>query len=727
MKESTVPASETVNEAASPAVTAFPGKPIPLGATVTKRGINFAVFSRHAAGVTLCLFPDGTQGREIRINLNPERNRTGDIWHVEVADIPVEWAYGWRASGPYDPESGHRYNWNKLLLDPYARGLTGKFVWDSPALLGYKIEEGDLSFSREDSSPVVPKCTVIENSFDWEGDRPLRIPLKDSIIYEVHVRGFTRDPSSGVKNPGTFDGFREKIPYLKDLGITAVELLPIFEFDEHENVRENPITGEKLVNYWGYSSIAFFAPKAGYAASKEPGGAVRELKQLVKELHRAGIEVILDVVYNHTAEGDHLGPTFCFRGLDNSIYYMLDDKKRFYRNYSGCGNTMNCNHPLVRDFVLDSLRYWAIEMHVDGFRFDLASILGRDQDGSVLSNPPLLERIAHDPVLAHCKIIAEAWDAAGLYQVGSFPAAGRWAEWNGRFRDDVRRFVRGDSGMASAIATRVAGSSDLYQHDGRSPYHSINLVTAHDGFTLADLVSYNRKHNEANGEENRDGQDENYSWNCGAEGETRDPLVLKLRMRQMKNFWTVLMVSQGVPMILGGDEFGRTQKGNNNAYCQDNEISWLDWTLLEKNAELFRFARQAIHFRRRHPALRRHSFLVGRSDGTDAVRDISWHGKRAGEPDWSPESRLLAFLLGGAPNLTLADEDDDDIYVVFNMGHEAEICELPPPRPGRRWFRAIDTSLPPPNDIAEPGGEEPLSDQAKYCVHSRTSVVLLGR
>ncbi len=702
----------------------LPGRPIPLGPTVTARGINFAVFSRNATGVTLCLFPPG--GEEIRIPLSPQVHRTGDIWHVHALAVPLQWGYGWRVDGPYDPRTGHRYNWNKLLLDPYARAVKGAFVWDSPALLAYIMDDGDLSFSHEDSAHATATGVVVDNSFNWEEDRHPRTPLKDSIIYETHVRGFTRHDSSGVSHPGSFKGMQEKIPYLKDLGITAVELLPIFEFNEKENTRVNPDTGERLVNFWGYSSISFFAPKASYASSAQPDAALREFRELVRDLHRAGIEVILDVVYNHTAEGDSLGPTISFRGFDNSIYYMLAEDKRLYRNYSGCGNTMNCNHPLVRDFVLDSLRYWVVEMHVDGFRFDLASILGRAQDGSVLSNPPLLECIAHDPVLADCKIIAEAWDAAGLYQVGSFPAAGRWAEWNGRFRDDVRRFVRGDPGMVPSMATRLAGSSDLYEHDGRSPYHSINLITAHDGFTLMDLVAYNAKHNEANGEENRDGLNENFSWNCGAEGETEDPIVLTLRQRLLKNFWTVLMVSQGVPMILGGDEVGRTQRGNNNAYCQDNEISWFDWRLLEKHSELFRFAREAIHFRRRHPALRRHSFLVGRSDGTSAISDITWHGKRVGEPDWSHESRLLAFMLGGDPNLTLADEDDDDLYVILNMGQQEITCQLPSPREGRRWHRAIDTSMISPRDIAEPGTEVILADQKRYRAHGRSCIVLLG-
>ena len=705
-----------------------PGSPLPLGPSFTAAGVNFAAFSRTAAGMTLCLFPPEPEAKEIRIHLTPHVHRTGDIWHIHVDDLPRDWTYGWRVDGPYDPVGrGHRCNWHKLLIDPYAKALVGRFVWDSPAFLGYRMDEGDASFSTEDSAPYVPKCALVEDAFDWEGDRPLRIPLKESIIYEVHVKGFTRHPSSGVLAPGTFRGFQEKIPYLKDLGVTAVELLPIFEFDPNENVKINPATGRKLVNYWGYSSVSFFAPKAAYAASAQPDGAAREFKELVKALHRAGIEVILDVVYNHTAEGDHMGPTFCFRGFDNAIYYMLDDNRRYYRNYSGCGNTFNCNHPLVRDFVLDSLRFWVVEMHVDGFRFDLASILGRAQDGSVLSNPPLLERIAHDPILADCKIIPEAWDAAGLYQVGPFPAARRWAEWNARYRDDVRRFVRGDDGLAPAIATRIGGSSDLYQHDGRSPYHSINFVTSHDGFTLWDLAAYNQKHNEDNGEGNRDGMNDNFSWNCGAEGETEDPLVVTLRQRQVKNFWTVLMTSQGVPMVLGGDEFGRSQRGNNNAYCQDNETSWFDWSFLERRSEIYRFAREAIRFRRRHPALMRHSFLVGRADGTSAEGDITWHGLRVGEPDWSPGSRLLAFMLLGAPHLTLAEEEDDDIYVCFNMSVEAATCELPTPRPGRAWRRAIDTSLPSPDDIAPQGAEQLLTTQDRYRVHARSSVVLVAR
>ncbi len=709
-------------------LTTHAGSPLPLGPSITAQGVNFAVFSRTAAGMTLCLFPPDLDAKEIRIHLTPHVHRTGDIWHIHVNALPRDWTYGWRVDGPYDPEQrGHRCNWNKLLIDPYARALVGRFVWDSPALLGYRLGETDISFSTEDSAPYVPKCAVVDDPFDWEGDRPLRIPLKDSIIYEVHAKGFTRHPSSNVLAPGTFSGFKEKIPYLRELGVTAVELLPIYEFDEHENVKVDPQTGRKLTNYWGYSSVSFFAPKATYAAGRQPDSAMREFKELVKALHRAGLEVILDVVYNHTAEGDQLGPTFCFRGLDNTVYYMLDGDKRYYRNYSGCGNTFNCNHPLVREFVLDSLRYWVVDMHVDGFRFDLASILGRAQDGGVLSNPPLLERIAHDPVLADCKIIAEAWDAAGLYQVGSFPSARRWAEWNARYRDDVRRFVRGDPGLVAAIATRVGGSSDLYQHDGRSPYHSINFVTSHDGFTMADLVSYNQKHNEANGEDNRDGMNDNAGWNCGAEGETSDPLVRTLRQRQIKNFWTVLMTSQGVPMILGGDEFGRTQRGNNNAYCQDNDISWFDWTLLEKNRDIFRFAREAIHFRRNHPALMRHSFLVGRADGSSAEGDISWHGMRIGVPDWSAESRLLAFVLSGAPHLTLAEEEDDDIYVCFNMDVEARTCELPSPRAGRAWHRAIDTSLPSPEDIAPQGREPLLTSQDRYRVHARSSIVLVAR
>ncbi|RMD52954.1 MAG: glycogen debranching enzyme GlgX, partial [Nitrospirae bacterium] len=497
--------------------------------------------------------------------------------------------------GPYDPRgAGHRFNRDIVLVDPYTQALTDSHKWGD--------NENELIHSEVENYLKRASCVVVDD-FDWQGDKPLNIPLQNSIIYELHVRGYTVHTSSGVKHPGTFKGLIEKIPYLKSLGITAVELMPIAEFNENDNYFRNPFTGEKLKNFWGYSTIAFFAPKASYASAKKDGAQIREFKELVREFHKAGIEVILDVVFNHTAEGGEKGPVFSFKGLDNSIYYILSPEDKEYMNFSGCGNTINCNHPIVRNFIIDCLRYWVIEMHVDGFRFDLASILGRDRNGNILSNPPIIERIAEDPILSKTKLIAEAWDAAGLYQVGSFYGS-RWAEWNGKFRDDVRKFISGYPGTLSALATRFAGSADLYRDSGRRPYHSINFVTSHDGFTLYDLVSYNKKHNYANGEDNRDGMDENFSWNCGVEGETEDLNIMNLRWRQIKNYATILLLSQGVPMILAGDEFGRTQKGNNNAYCQDNEISWVNWELAEKNNHLLRFFKYLIILRRLHPVFR---------------------------------------------------------------------------------------------------------------------------
>ncbi|MBN1422035.1 MAG: glycogen debranching protein GlgX [Planctomycetes bacterium] len=727
-------------------ITVDAGRPLPLGATVSPDGINFSIFSRHATAMTLVLFRDLAGWEEERagrglgegegdpqpppaaeIHLDPEVHRTGDIWHIFVRRLESRFDYGWRADGPFQPRPyGLRFNRNKLLLDPYARALEGTFDWDSLDLLGY--EPGplpdDMTFNASDSAPRMARCVILDDRADWDSDRPLAVPLKDSIIYELHVRGFTRHPSSGVRAPGTFRGAIEKIPYLKALGITAVELMPICEFNQNENVCRDPATGERLRNYWGYSTIAFFAPKASYADDRSRAGAVREFRELVKALHRAGIEVILDVVFNHTAEGDQFGPTLSFRGLDNPIYYMLAEDRRFYRNFSGCGNTINCNHPFVREFVLDCLRYWVIDMHVDGFRFDLASILGRAQDGSVLANPPLIERIAEDPILSKTKIIAEAWDAAGLFQVGSFPGT-RWAEWNAHFRDDVRRFVRGDAGMVPAIATRIAGSSDLYEHGGRQPYHSINFITSHDGFPLADLVSYNRKHNERNGEGNRDGYDANWSWNCGVEGPTQDPSIIALRRKQAKNHFAILMLSQGVPMILMGDEALRTQGGNNNAYCQDNETSWFDWRACDQNADFLRFARLAIAFRRAHPILRRERFFSAPADGHPA--EITWHGLGVGEPDWSPESRWIAFHLAGKASADPEAEEDTDLYVILNAHWEDRAFALPPPPAGLRWHRVADTSLPSPQDFLEPGSEEPLTEEDTYHAAPRSTVILLAK
>jgi isoamylase len=706
-----------------------PGKPLPLGATILEGGVQFAIFSRHAASVVLQLF-NKSQDKDpsFEINLDPKEHKTGDIWHVFVEGIGAGQLYGYRADGPYQPRKGMRFNNNKFLLDPCALAVTGNFNWDLSDARGFDINapDVDLSFSTVDSAKGAPKCIVVDESFDWETDRPLRIPLQDTIIYETHVRGLTCHPTSQVNHPGTFQGIIEKIPYLKELGITAVELLPIQEFDELEIIRMDPTTGKRLMNYWGYSTLSFFAPKSRYSSSGTMGEQVVEFKKMVKELHKAGIEVILDVVFNHTAEGDETGPTLCFRGLDNRIYYMLHGRGRRYKNYSGCGNTLNCNHPIVRGFILECLRYWVVKMHVDGFRFDLASILGRDQDGSILKNPPLIERIAEDPVLRDAKIIAEAWDVGGAYQVGSFPGK-RWAEWNGHFRDDIRRFWRGDAGMVSQLATRVAGSSDLYQGSGRAPFHSINFVTCHDGFTLHDLVSYTAKHNEANGEKNRDGTNDNLSCNYGVEGETDDPGVNSIRTRQIKNYLATLMLSQGIPMLLGGDEFRRTQQGNNNAYCQNNEISWYNWGLLQKNRGLFRFTKEVIAFRKRHPSLRRTRFFTGEDNDQNGMPDISWYSTVLSKYDWSKKSKSLACLIDGSRLETGAKQDDNDLYLIFNASRKSLTFSLPALPAGKQWWRSIDTSMASPQDIVPDGGEIIVVPDEGYIVAPHSMVVLISK
>lgn len=691
-----------------------PTRPTPLGATLVPGGVRFAIFSRHATRVWLELFDSDRDAEPTaRILLDSERHRTGDIWSVVVEGIGVGQLYAYRVEGPYDPSAGHRFNAHKLLLDPYTRAVTGTFDWDLSDARGFEPSSpnGDLTASTVDSGGGCPKCIVLEDDFDWEGDRPPRVRMHDTVIYELHVRGFTLDPSSEVAHPGTFRGLAEKIPYLQQLGITAVELLPIQEFDERENPRPNPETGELLGNYWGYSTVCFFAPESRYSGAGQRGEQVREFKELVKALHRGGIEVILDVVFNHTSEGDETGPTLCFRGLDNSIYYMLEEDRRRYRNYTGCGNTLNCNHPLVRDFILDCLRYWVLEMHVDGFRFDLASVLGRSQDGRIMANPPLVERIAEDPVLRDCKIIAEAWDAAGAYQVGSFPGE-RWAEWNGRYRDDIRQFWRGDPGMVSSLATRLAGSADLYQGSGRTPLHSINFVTCHDGFTLADLVTYSRKRNWANGEQNRDGTEENLSWNCGVEGPTADAGILRLRDRQLRNFLATLLLSQGVPMLLAGDERRRTQRGNNNAYCQDNEVSWLSWGPDSDHPWLLRFVSGLIALRKRFPELRRSTFFTG--DITSQGRpDISWHGPRLGAVDWSEQSRSLACWLNATP----------DLYLIFNASESAMEFELPA-LSGGAWRRLVDTADESGEVALERGDAQAAELFTSYAACARSLVVL---
>lgn len=685
------------------------GHPLPLGVSAVREGLNFAVFSQHATGITLVLFLPGEEESLLEFPLDPDANRTGDVWHLLVRGLDPGIEYGWRAvRGPDDKPAIHRYNPADILVDPYARALSGGSRWGETLHL--------LSSGPGRGSVRKRYALVADESYDWEDEHPLRVHLAESVIYELHVRGFTRHPSSGVAAPGSFAGLVEKIPYLKDLGVTAVELMPVTEFEENDNPRVNPFTGEVLKNFWGYHPVSFFAPKAAYASDPAPGAAVREFKDMVRAFHRAGIEVILDMVFNHTAEGDERGPTLSFRGLDNMVYYIVDPATGEYANFSGCGNTLRCNHPVVRSMITDCLRFWVTEMHVDGFRFDLASILGRGREGEVLASPPLIEQIAGDPVLAGAKLIAEAWDAAGLYQVGTFPHWGRWAEWNGRFRDDVRRFVKGDAGMVGAIATRLSGSPDLYQDDGRSSHHSINFVTCHDGLTLRDLVSFSGKHNEANGEENRDGIGDDLSWNCGVEGTADNPAVEALRRRQVRNFAVLLLLSQGVPMILGGDEFGRTQQGNNNAYCQDNDITWVDWRRLERNPELHRFFRLLLRYRREHPILRGRR-PVGTGFESQAPEFV-WHGVRAGNPDWSWESRCLAVQLRGEPW-------PDEFYLAFNMHWEPHDFELPAAGGAPGWRRVLDTARESPADISEPGAERAV--RGKTCTLAPRSTVVLRR
>jgi glycogen operon protein len=678
------------------------GHPLPLGTTLHRSGVNFSIFSKEATSCSLVLMVPNEPGGLMTFPLDSHFNRTGQVWHIFIAglDAGVHYAYRFDMQPNPNPKV-YRFNPSCLLLDPYAHVLSGGSEW------------GNLD-------PDVPRFGVVtENRFDWEQDQPLNIPLVDSIIYEMHVRSFTRHASSGVGSPGTFAGLMEKIPYLKALGVTAVELLPVNEFEESDTSRVNPFTGEPLRNLWGYQSIAFFAPNAAYASKTGDGDQVLEFKQLVKALHEAGIEVILDMVFNHTAEGAADGPTWSFRGIDNETYYILDTQTGEYMNYSGCGNTVNANNPVVRVFIVECLRYWVTEMHVDGFRFDLASILGRGQDGTVLKSPPLLEAMAYDPVLANTKLIAEAWDAAGLYQVGTFPAWGRWAEWNGIFRDDVRKFVKSDAGMTSALATRLLGSPDLYETSAREPYHSINFVTCHDGFTLTDLVSYNEKHNLANGENNQDGNNANLSWNCGVEGQSNDAAINALRMRQRKNFAAILLFAHGVPMMLSGDEIGRTQQGNNNAYCQDNDVSWLNWEMAKENADLLRFFRLMIGFRKRCPMLRRDTFTL---DGGTGFH-VTWHGPKRMAADWSKESRSLAMQWTQAH----PDGSRDDVHFIAHAHWEDGRFELPELAEPKKWFRLVDTALASPQDIAEEGKEYALRTQNSYNVKARSVVIFVAK
>ncbi len=683
------------------------GRPFPFGARSVPGGVNFSVFSSHATACTLVLFQKGQPRPLVEIPF-PDTFRVGHVFTMIVFDLDFEQVeYGYRMAGPFRRETGHRFDPRVILLDPYARALTGRGVWGQ---------------GRPPDDVYPHRARLVFDDFDWGEDRPLEIPVQDLVVYEMHVRGFTRHPSSGVKYPGTFAGIRQKIPYLKALGVNCLELMPVFEFDEFEGRRVNPLTGGPLLNYWGYSPLGFFAPKAGYAATAKLGMQVDELKSLVKVLHQSGIEVILDVVFNHTAEGGEGGPTLSFRGIDNQTYYMLTPGGG-YQNFSGTGNTLNCNHPVVRNLVVECLRYWAAEYHIDGFRFDLASVLGRDPSGAPLSNPPLLESLAFDPILARCKLIAEAWDAGGLYQVGSFPGYGRWAEWNGRYRDCLRRFLKGDAGQVKEAARRLSGSADLY--GARAATTSVNFITCHDGFTLLDLVSYNAKHNEANGEGNLDGLGENLSWNCGVEGPTDDPTVNALRRRQVKNAAALLFLSAGIPMLPMGDEVGRSLDGNNNAYCHDSEFNWLNWDLATANADLLRFFQRCIAFRKAHPLLRDWGRATGNPrDGHPA--GISWHGTQAWSADWSDTARTLAVMLCG-PEVRGSAVVMTYLYAALNMHWESHAFEPPALPPDWRWHVFANTGMPAGEDIWDPGAEPPLADPAGVLVGGRSLVILVGK
>ena len=701
--------------------TLTPGQAFPLGATPAGDRVNFAIYSRHATDIFLLLFdhPDGTPTDVIRLE-----NREKFVWHVAVEGIRAGQLYGYKAKGDYRPEQGLRFNDAKLLLDPYAKAVSGKFRNRDNVLLAYDARPGGGEFTPDtrDTSSVAPKAIVIDdNAFDWQGDVSPALSLEQLFIYEVHVKGFTAHPSSRVKLPGTYLGFIEKIPYLQRLGINAVELLPVHEF-----YVDDFLLARGLTNYWGYNTVGFFAPESSYATVREPGCQVTEFKTLVRALHRASIKVILDVVYNHTGEGSELGPSLSFRGLDNPSYYSLtgprDAPLRYYMNFTGCGNSVNFDSPPVIRLVMDSLRYWMEAMHVDGFRFDLASVLGRTEDGSFRSTAPFFDAVSQDPVLTRAILIAEPWDL-GTYQVGHFPID--WSEWNGRFRDTVRRFDKGDSGELADLGWRLTGSADLYGDDGRSAYNSVNFVTCHDGFTLHDLVSYNQKHNEANQENNHDGSNDNNSWNCGVEGPTADSGVLALRRQLMKNHACVLLFSSGTPMLLGGDEFARTQQGNNNAYCQDNAISWFDWDAVSQNHEMVDFFKKAIAFARRFPVLQKRQFALGTDLDADGVPDLKWYAPDEGDPHWNdPEARTLCVQLECGPNDGLPVKR---LFVVLNADFQSQWVKLPPIGSSLAWHRAIDTSLPAGQDFSDAGSEIRLDPPDHYIVNPRSTVILLAQ
>jgi isoamylase len=680
----------------------WPGQPYPLGATWDGRGANFALFSENATAVELCLFDREDPGRQTGVIRLTER--TNHVWHVYLPEARPGLLYGYRVYGPSDARNGHRFNPAKLLLDPYAKAIDGDVVWND-TLFGYTIGDPnwDLSYDGRDSSEYLPKCMLVETHFDWEGDTPLHTPWHKTLIYELHVKGFTaRHPIVPENMRGTYAGLAHPavIEYLKTLGVTAVELMPVHHF-----IVERHLLDKGLTNYWGYNSIGYFAPDSRYSSSSRDrlrvGEHVAEFKTMVKLLHRAGIEVILDVVYNHTAEGNHLGPTLSFRGIDNAAYYLLvPNDRRYYMDYTGCGNTLDMTHPRALQLIMDSLRYWIQEMHVDGFRFDLAAALARELH-EVDRLGAFFDIIHQDPVISQVKLIAEPWDLGeGGYQVGNFPVL--WAEWNGIYRDTVRRFWRGDDGLVSDLAYRLTGSSDLYENDGRKPYASVNFITAHDGFTLADLVSYNNKRNEANGERNRDGHDHNLSWNCGVEGPADAPEVNELRARQQRNFIATLMLSQGVPMLQDGDEIGRTQRGNNNAYCQDNEISWLDWDLDEQREQLLEFTRLMTRLFHEHPVLRRRKFFQGRRIRGSQISDLAWFradGAEMSDDDWNnPRARSIALRLAGDA-IEEVDQygnriTDDTLLIVMSAEPKPLPFTLPAHRSGVEWELMLDTRSP---------------------------------
>jgi isoamylase len=678
-----------------------PGQSAPLGAAMRRGGANFSVYSRSATGIELLLFDREDDARPSRtIRFDQAVNRSYHYWHAFVPDVKAGQIYGYRVEGPFDPERGMRFDPSKVLLDPYGHAVVVPKNYSRAAA----CKKG------EDNAALAMKSVVVDSrGYDWEGDAPLKQPVSQTVVYEMHVAGFTRNPNSGLapEKRGTYAGLIEKIPYLQKLGITAVELLPVFQYDAQD-------CPPGKINYWGYAPVSYFAPHQAYSSRKDPLGPVNEFRDMVKALHRAGIEVILDVVYNHTAEGNHDGPTFCFRGFENQIYYKLEEDKRYYSNYTGCGNTLDAGISIVRRMIIESLHYWVTDMHVDGFRFDLASILTRDENGKPVANPPVIWDIETSPILAGTKLIAEAWDASGLYQVGSFIGES-WKEWNGRFRDDARDFFRGVEGATARFADRLIGSPEIFGHEECEPEQSVNFVTCHDGFTLNDLVSYNDKHNEANGEENSDGANDNRSWNCGIEGPSEDHAVEKLRSRQMKNFLSATLLSVGMPMILMGDEVRRTQLGNNNAYCQDNEISWFDWSLVEKHADILRFAtllmgrrrmRDVTHERRReslNQMLRRAKY--------------SWHGVKLNEPDWSDHSHCVSFTAELQNEKLL-------LHLILNAYWEPLEFELPPLDNDGAWRRWIDTALDSPHDIS-PWQESPKVMNKTYRAESRSVVVLI--